>query len=130
MARVLLINDEPDLLAVCKIVLEAEGHSVDVTNDLSRLIELASTGADLLLVDLVMPRASGEEVVESLRAHAKTRDIPIVVMSALPDGQARARAIRASDFLPKPFTPARLLETIERTLGRTRDTGAAVARRH
>jgi two-component system response regulator RegX3 len=130
MARILLVNDEPDLLQMCRIVLEADGYSVDVATDVSRVVDLAANGADMVLLDLVMPGTSGEAVFRSLRESPKTKEKPVVIMSALDDVVERAHAIGASGVLPKPFTPEALLETIHRTLdgaGRAATTGTEAA---
>jgi CheY-like chemotaxis protein len=119
MARILLINDEPDLLQMCQMVLESEGHSAEATTVASRAVELATKGVDLVLLDLVMPGTTGELVLRMLRESLETREIPIVIMSALADAPERAKAMGADAFLGKPFTPASLLEAIDRALAST-----------
>ena len=116
MARILLVNDESDLLQMCKIVLESDGYAVDVVTDTSRVMDLAANGADMVLLDLVMPGTSGEAVFRMLRDSPKTKKMPVVIMSALEDVEDRADSIGADGVLPKPFTPAALLDTIHRTL--------------
>jgi CheY-like chemotaxis protein len=124
MARVLLINDEPDLIEICEIVLEKNGHEVRHTLAPHRVRELASLvrwGPDLVLIDLVMPATSGEEVIARLRHMPRMAHVPIVVMSALPDAAERALEIGADGLLEKPFDPHALIEAVARAIddGRT-----------
>jgi CheY-like chemotaxis protein len=126
MARILLINDEPDLLQVCKMVLESEGHAVDMTTDTSRAVELAAKGADIVLLDIVMPGATGEAVLRTLRESPATKETPVVIMSALPDAKERAEAMGANGVIGKPFTPAALFDAIHRTL----EASVSIGHRH
>src|SRR4051812_43518675 len=109
MASILLVNDEPDLLEICRMVLESEGHSVAATTDSVRARELAET-ADLVLLDLVMPGTTGEAVLRSFRESPKTRNVPVVVVSALEDARERAEAMGADGYMAKPFTASALFE--------------------
>jgi CheY-like chemotaxis protein len=68
----------------------------------------------VVLLDLMMPRVSGEEVARWLRAHPRLGRTPIVVMSALSDAEVRARHLGADGFLAKPFSIEALLAEVER----------------
>ena len=120
MKRILLINDEPDLLQMCKMVLESEGYSVDVTTAASRAVQLARN-ADVVLLDLVMPRAAGENVFRWLREAPETGEIPVIIMSALDDAKERADGMGADGFVAKPFTPAALVDAVERALAASKE---------
>ena len=120
MARILLINDEPDLLQMCRMVLQSEGHDVTVTSDTSHVVELAAKTADIVVLDLVMPGTNGEAVLARLRESPETRSIPVVIMSALHDAKDRAAALGADGFVGKPFEPNALFETVDRALAASR----------
>lgn len=123
MARILLINDEADLIAMCEIVLEARGHSVRhllAPHRTSELLELASWKPELVLLDLVMPGATGEDVLERLRDLPGMSDVPVVVMSAVPEAEARARAMGAAGVLEKPFDPDGLMQAVDGTIALAR----------
>lgn len=123
MARILLINDEPDLIEMCQLVLESAGHSVMAITDSSRAIEAAARTdgrPDVVLVDLVMPGVSGAEILQKLRGIPETADLPIVIMSALADARERAEEVRADGFLGKPFDPAALRGAIDHALAAAR----------
>jgi len=120
MARILLINDEPDLLEMCGLVLEGAGHEAVSAFGDSHALQLAhaeNERPDVVLLDLVMPRVSGEEVFRRVRRSPDTARIPIVIMSALPDGEEITEEIGADAFLEKPFDPDALLAAVSKALG-------------
>jgi DNA-binding response OmpR family regulator len=103
-ARILIVDDEPDLVAACTMALEAEGHSVaSVTNGRQALPTAEVHHPDLVMLDWVMPGCDGGAVLAQLRASLSMAAVRVMVMSALPDGAARARAAGADAFLAKPF---------------------------
>lgn len=123
MARVLLINDEADLIDMCEIVLEKHGHATQHTlapYDMGELAALAEWRPELVLLDLVMPSAPGEDVLQRLRGLPGMADIPVIVMSAIPDGAKRAEAMGAIAFLEKPFDPDGLMRAVDRVLAEDR----------
>jgi CheY-like chemotaxis protein len=122
MHRVLMINDEHDLLEVCQLILESVGHRVMTIAHAKKepLLEaIRGFGPDVVLLDLVMPAASGEEVARWLHAEPRMRHVPILVMSALSDGPSIARHLGASGFLRKPFTDDALVGAVRRLLKAT-----------
>jgi CheY-like chemotaxis protein len=117
MARILLINDEPDLLAMCQLILESAGHAVfRALNPRDALRRAAAERPDAVLLDLVMPAMSGEEVLKRLRESPSTTDIPVVIMSALPDAEQRAAELGVAGFVAKPFDPDALTEAMSKAL--------------
>lgn len=115
MSHVLLINDEADLVEMCKIVLESAGHRVTATLRAEDVLGLAiASGPNVVLLDLVMPGMDGEAVLRALRQHPETASIPVVVMSALPDLGERAKAMGADFFLSKPFSPNEVQTVVSR----------------
>src|SRR3954465_509169 len=107
MGRVLIIDDEEDLVEVCQMILEATGRATRavVRPSAVDLLEVVrESQPSLVLLDLEMPGMSGAQVTRLLRGQPDTRLIPIVIMSASPDAEAAARHLRADAFLPKPFS--------------------------
>jgi DNA-binding response OmpR family regulator len=123
--RVLLIDDEEDLLDLVKMVLEDEGHQIDTVPVATREAVLAAAERlrpEVVLLDLVMPGASGDEVAGWLRSVPGLPPFSILVVSALSDAETRARHLGAKGFLAKPFTMEGLLEAVEK-LDRTLPSG-------
>jgi DNA-binding response OmpR family regulator len=119
MPRLLIINDEADLLDVCQLILESAGYTVATVAHADRGLLVSAVHRfkpDLILLDLVMPVAPGEEVARWLREDARATAIPILIMSALSDGDARARHLRAAGFLKKPFTDDELVNAVRSTV--------------
>jgi CheY-like chemotaxis protein len=130
MARVVIINDEPDLIEMCEIVLEAHGHAVRHTvapHRMSELLDLEKWHPDLVLLDLVMPNASGDEVMHRLRSLPGTAHVPVMIMSAIPEGESKARELGAVGFLEKPFDPDGLVHAVNKAIAHDRAPGS---RRH
>jgi two-component system phosphate regulon response regulator PhoB len=117
MARILLVNDEPDLMDVCKMALEIAGHTVVTLIDASEALELAIRfQPELIGLDWVMPEMSGEDVLLQLRATPETRSIPVLVISALEGLEPEARRLGAVGFLPKPFRAEELNRAVNNVL--------------
>lgn len=127
MACVFVINDEPDLMEVCATVLEDAGyHAIAVPAD-QEIVKLAEQRRpDAIVIDLVMPGTGGEEVIRTLRS-SEVADVPIVAMSALPDGRDRATRAGADSFLQKPFGPQALVGAVNDTLRRKAPPAGAPA---
>lgn len=116
MARVLVVDDEPDILLMLRIALETEGHDPTLAADgESALARLDDESFDCVLLDLMMPVMDGLEVMNRLRGRPHAP--PVVVFSAKSsiDDMVRAFESGATDYLLKPFSPAglaRLIETV------------------
>jgi DNA-binding response OmpR family regulator len=104
MARILIIDDEVDLVEACTMALQIAGHAVGAVTDARQALDAARRQhPDLVLLDWVMPGVDGGVVLAQLRADRATARTPVLVISALPDGASRARAAGADGFLAKPF---------------------------
>jgi len=118
-ARILVVEDIPVVLAVLRMRIEAEGFAVITARDGVEALDQARSGnPDLVLLDLMLPRLSGERVCHELRTDPRTRGIPIVVVSARIGESERLRALAAGAdaFLTKPYDPAQLMAEIRARL--------------
>lgn len=117
MAKVLVIDDEPDVLMLCRVNLEHAGHDVLVAESGEAGLELArNERPDLIVLDLMMPNMDGFEVLEELAGAAVTRDVPVLILTARTrmDDKVRGWRAGADAYLTKPFTPATLVDDVER----------------
>jgi DNA-binding response OmpR family regulator len=118
-ANVLLVDDDPVILKLLQVNFEMEGYSVSCANDGVEGLEMARANhPDIVLLDIMMPRMDGLEVTKALKGDPKTKDIPIILLSAkaqASDIQA-GKDIGADDYLPKPFDPLELLERVGQLL--------------
>jgi CheY-like chemotaxis protein len=123
MARILVVEDEPDLLALLSDQLSMLGHEVLVATDGLQGLRLARENRpDLLLTDVIMPFMDGAEMLEQIRSHDETRHLPVIAFSALTDKrtQARLESLGINSFLPKPYSFQELEERIQEATRSTR----------
>ncbi len=118
-ARILIVEDEPQLSGLLRLYLERAGYAVtDAGDGTSALAAFAADGADLVVLDLMLPGMQGEAVLEALREAA---DVPILITSAKRTDAERIAGLRlgADDYLAKPFNPHELTARVAAILRRT-----------
>jgi signal transduction histidine kinase len=118
-ARILVVDDTPEIQELLQIHLETEGYQVLVAgNGQEALAAVAAEAPDLILLDVLMPVVDGYEVCRRLKADEETAFIPIVILTALQDLSHRLRGIElgADDFLTKPFNHLELLTRVRSLL--------------
>jgi len=124
-ARILVVEDEPRLRELTRLYLEREGHRVtDCGDGTSALAAYDREGADLVILDLMLPGMQGETVLEALR---DAGDVPVLITSAKRSDAERIAGLRlgADDYLAKPFNPHELTARVAAILRRTRPSEAA-----
>lgn len=119
MPRVLVVDDDPQVLKLLRVNFELEGFEVmSATNGEEALELVRGDTPDVVVCDVMMPGIDGLEVVRRLRAHPDTVSLPLVVVSAKAQ-QADVRAglkLGADEYVTKPFDPAELIEIVQRLL--------------
>jgi DNA-binding response OmpR family regulator len=117
MSKLLVADDEPRVVSLLSRFLVAEGHSVVTAGDGAAALEvLREHDVDLVLLDMVMPRCNGLQVLTELRKDDKAP--PVIVLSAVNEVAARVQALDrgAVDFVQKPFHTAELMARVRRNL--------------
>ena len=117
--RILIADDDDDILDTIRINLEVEGYEVFLARNGNQAIEQARrVRPDLVLLDVVMPEPDGFEVCRALKADARTADCPVIFLTA--KGATRDEAVGliagADDYVVKPFDAADLLARVKRVL--------------
>ncbi len=123
--RVLLVDDEPDILAPVRYALERDGFTAEVALDGERGLELARRERfDVVVLDVMMPRLSGFDVCRELRSES---DVPIIMLTARDDEVDRVLGLElgADDYVTKPFSTAELVSRIRAILRRRKLDRAA-----
>ncbi|MDO8527789.1 MAG: response regulator [Deltaproteobacteria bacterium] len=113
--KILVADDDHDLVNLLNVRLEAEGFEVLNAYEGIRVIEVArNKKPDLILLDVMMPTGTGQTVLKNLRAHPETKNIPVIVLTALGGAELEheMRAAGAEDFLRKPYDAQDLLSRI------------------
>lgn len=112
--RILLVDDEPDVLKVIKVRLEAAGYTViTATNGQEALDRIFRACPDLVVTDVLMPIMDGFTFYKKLKHNPTTADIPVLVLTARGHMEDSFRVMGADDFLTKPFEPSDLLSKVE-----------------
>ena len=116
--RILLVDDDAEIIESLRYALEAKGHSILVARDGNQGLAMAEQeDPDLVILDMMMPKRSGFLVLERLR---RTRPVPIrVIMITANEGnrhKAYAEMLGVDDYIRKPFTMDRLLDSVDRLL--------------
>ena len=117
MSTVMVVEDQERIRTMLTRLLAAQGYETVVAVDgRSALAQIAETDVDLVLLDLVMPRVHGLQVLSVLRDRHSA--VPVIVLSAVSDVAARVRALDlgAIDYVVKPFSSAELLARVRRHL--------------
>lgn len=117
--RILCVDDEPSNLKLLEAMLEPRGYEVVRAENGEQAIEKIMEGKiDLVLLDVMMPQVNGYEVCRRMKEDERYRNIPVVMITALTEKEARIRGIEAGaeDFLSKPFDQAEVLTRINMLL--------------
>ena len=120
MTRTLVIDDEAPIRLLCRVNLEAEGIEVFEAADGQTGLELAAAEQpDAILLDVMMPGLDGWAVAERLLEDERTRDIPIIFLTARADLRDRARGMDVGglEYITKPFNPVDLASLVRDVIG-------------
>jgi CheY-like chemotaxis protein len=120
MARVLVIDDEPDVVRLIVKVLSGRGHVVQIARDgASALVRVKHEPPDVILIDSDLPKIDGPEVCRRIKADATTRDIPVVMMTtSYIDIYDVGAAGGPEAYVVRPFVREVLANVVDRVLFR------------
>jgi two-component system KDP operon response regulator KdpE len=128
MARVFVIDDEPDMVDLLATILRSDGFQVDTDTDgRSALARLLADPPDLVLLDLMMPDLDGMELLKLLRLDAKGASVPVLVVSARTGHQDQLGTLQlgANAYICKPFSPRELVRQVRQLLETAEDESSA-----
>lgn len=117
MKKVLLVDDDPDILEFLKKRLENEGFAVATARDgVEGLDQAAACEPDVILLDVMMPNKDGFGLLAELRAHEDLRNIPVIMLTAKAETQNifRGQSLGAIDYLIKPVDFQELLKYLRK----------------
>lgn len=129
MAKILLVDDEEDILFLLEQTFLNAGHTVIATRDPERVLPLARIGRfDAIVLDVMLPKISGWSLLEQLRRQEASQATPVVLLTALSSVSDRVRGLRsgANDYLTKPFEPVELMARVEGLIQRQPSSGASL----
>jgi two-component system alkaline phosphatase synthesis response regulator PhoP len=122
---ILVVDDEQDLLELIEYNLKKEGYNVLTAEDGKEGIEVAqSQNPDLVLLDIMMPKMDGLEVVEQMRQDEKLGQTPIIFLTARGDEKTEIQGLDkgGDDYITKPISTKKLISRIKAVLRRSQDT--------
>jgi DNA-binding response OmpR family regulator len=118
--RVLLIEDEPNIIEAISFILSRDGWTVHTHADgVTAADRVRSVPPDLVILDMMLPGRSGLDILRDLRGDATTADLPVMMLTAR--GQARDRelamSLGATHYMTKPFSNAEMLASVRSLMG-------------
>jgi len=117
MAKILIADDEPDVLLIVSERLRRNGHDVEYAPDgIQAMRKSEETAYSLLILDIRMPGHTGYEVCSYAKSSVKNGKTPVLLISAFPEEQKIWRQSKADAFLAKPFETGQLIQTVDRLL--------------
>ncbi len=118
--RVLLIEDEPNIIEAIRFILSRDGWRVDTHSDGKTALDaIHARSPDLVILDVMLPNRSGYDILNDLRGAEGTRDTPVLMLTARGQKKDRelAQKLGASRFMTKPFSNMEILETVRELVG-------------
>lgn len=117
--KVLVVDDEPDVLLLCRVNLEFEGYDVVEASDGERAMEqVRAERPDIVLLDVMMPKMDGWQVLAAIKDDPELKDIPVVMLTAKVQDQDQIRgwSSGAAEYITKPFSPLALSQVLQDVL--------------
>lgn len=112
--KVFIADDDGSILEVLKIILDRAGYKTETTLNGKTLLNNLPVDSDLILLDIRMSGIDGLFICKHLKSMDATRNIPVVMVSAVPELERLAKEAGANDFLEKPFNMTELLNIVEK----------------
>jgi len=122
-STILVVDDEPEIVELVRYNLSREGYRVlDASDGESALERIYQSPPDLVVLDLLLPKRSGIEVLEAIRGDPRTRSMPVLLLTARSTEMDKLIGFErgADDYLTKPFSPKELVARVGAVLRRTR----------
>lgn len=118
--RVLLVEDEPNIIEAIRFILQRDGWTVDTHSDGRDAVEhIRASRPDILILDVMLPGKSGYDILRELREDLSPEALPVLMLTARGQSKDRDIATRAgvSRFMTKPFSNAEVLEAVRSLAG-------------
>jgi CheY-like chemotaxis protein len=118
MAKILLIDDDPDIRTVMSKVLNKEGYEVQTAASREEALQkLSLEKPSVILLDVLLSGADGRELCREIKREADTKHIPVIMFSGHPGAALQFETYGANDFISKPFNTETLLQKLSKQMG-------------
>lgn len=115
--KIFIVDDDISVRDIFRIILKKAGYDIQLFESGQDLFDNAKEIPNLFILDQQLPGIDGLEICKGLKANKKTKNIPVIIISATPDLEMAVKEACADEFLQKPLTKSDLLETIEKYVG-------------
>jgi DNA-binding response OmpR family regulator len=113
-ARILVIDDDPDIGIMIKMMLEYKGYTVSVATRAELVDELIDNDQfDLVIMDMLLSGTNGIDICRQMKENPKTADLPVMMISAHPNAKEICMQAGADEFISKPFDMQEILSKIQ-----------------
>lgn len=119
MAKVMIVDDSPAEIQIMESALRGAGYTVvSISDPADAEVRMASEQPDVLLLDVVMPKRNGFEVLRSIRRKDELKAVPVVMVTSKNQESDKAWGLRqgANEYVSKPFTPDQLVGAVRRVV--------------
>lgn len=114
MANILVVDDDPDIGTMLKMMLEFKGYGVTLVNRADKTYDvLGRNDIDLVILDMLIAGDNGTDVCATIRRDESMSNMPVMMISALPDARAACIEAGANEFISKPFEMHDLLSKVQ-----------------
>ncbi|MCS7052453.1 MAG: response regulator transcription factor [Ignavibacterium sp.] len=123
MAKILLVDDEADILEFLRYNLELEGYEIITALNGKEALEKLTENTDLVILDLMMPVLDGFEVLERMKKDSRFKDIPVIFLTAKNGEISEIKALEsgAIDYIQKPISPKKLIARVKTNLKKSEE---------
>lgn len=117
MTKVLIIDDDPDVRTVMNLLMKKQGYEVETASRKEEVFEkLENFHPSVILLDVLLSGADGREICQEIKSNERTKNIPVMMVSAHPSAGGNYESYGADDFIQKPINSESLLEKIDRLI--------------
>lgn len=118
MKKVLVIDDDPDILQAVQLVLESGGYDSDTTTKGDETYKrIDEYKPDLIILDVLLSGNDGRTICKNLKKAKETKNVPIIMISAHPTAKDSVKQCGADSFVAKPFSVVGLLSKVKKYIG-------------
>jgi len=118
--RVLLIEDEPNIIEAISFILSRDGYTVHTHEDgITAMDKIIATPPDMIILDVMLPGRSGFDILKDLRGDTRSEALPVLMLTARGQTKDRDLAMRlgATEYMTKPFSNAAVRDYVRSTIG-------------
>lgn len=117
MKKVLVVDDDPDILEAIQMILATEAYDSQATTNGSEVYKMVeSYEPDLIILDVLLSGDDGRTICKKLKSEIKSEHIPVIMISAHPDAKSFTKECSADSFIAKPFSVTELLSEVKKLI--------------